>query len=268
VILCKSCWRDEYEWRLKVNQKLDDGDSTLKRWPIYGFYNTSPYSDQVEFDEVGNGPHDIAAAKRALKAVQEAFPPETVDFDDLGLTANLVPHDPDDESKGYAYAIMDADGNTIDWADDIHKLQDYMDNTRELLRVVRNEPPNVDMGDLIGNPRVVLLWDRINGNTVIGEYVAYIVRRDLIRRHSGDQVTLFEQMANPIELVTTAVEHATNTANEDFEWVVVVLPVGWEHNKRQRSARTTVEKSYATFLAMQILDTNIRELVEKGREPS
>jgi hypothetical protein len=233
-----------------------------------GFVITNPDDDVIgyaadmsELQDWIDSVNELDAIEQHMRQLEKT--PEVVDFDDLGLTATLIPEEPDDPSGStHFYSIMDKDGNTIDYVNDMHQLQDYMDKRRE----ERDRLADFDAADLVGNPRVVFLWDRINGNTVIEEYVAYIVRRNLVERGT-DNITIFQQSENPLELTTRAANHAKNTANKDFEWVVVVLPIGKDHNKRQNRGATD-EKLYAKHLAAQVLDANIREMLDKAREPS
>lgn len=247
IIVCHRCWIGEMDWRDGLNKKMDQIDSQLERWAVYSFYDVSPYGKREEFDHLGGEP---------LPPEPPEPPQEKLDeYANLGLSATSIPG---------GYALMDIDGNTIGYVDgDLSSLQDYIDTVRAMMEIT--QPPYVaeialaNLNDeLAANPRVVILWDRINGMTVLDKYAVYVAYESNL---TTARVALFQISKDVMGTVTDALRHAQTITKGQTEFVVIAVPATMYR-------RSHTERDYVESIGLAVMDENKREFADKlqGKE--
>lgn len=247
LFLCEYCWRDEMDWRRKMNHNIDGGYGDTGPWLVFHFYHPSPLGDDVEI-------------------AYDQFPDEF--FDDTGLDACQI-FSPND-GKPIGFAIMDDDGNTVDYARDMLSLLDYLNDVRDArarenkaeethhpLHAFKDRPELSDQ--MIANPRLVLLWDRVSGSATFDRYSVWIVYENTRRLFKTS--TREEGLHVPIH---AALDHAiaiTSPGNprDGQEYVVVVLPQPGSDDGG------VLGGNYVEEIGQQVLLQNKQAFADRGR---
>ena len=232
-ILCEYCWRDEMDWRGHMNSIETGGYGIDGPWLVFGFYELSPLGNDAEI---------------AL----DQFPDEF--FDDTGLSACAI-FSTSGEPTGFA--IMDDDGNTVDYARDMASLQDYMDDVRDM-RAMANKPMvEPFLSDTMrANPRLVLLWDRVSGSATFDSYSVWLVypTRTALYGHTNTKTGIHNMIEDAIrhcKIVVRAKIHS--------DYLVVVLPRSGE------DALGESQIAYVHGISVPILQRNMQVFTDRGQ---
>jgi len=233
VHLCEYCWRNEMDWRRHMNSIETGGYGIDGPWLVFGFYITSPLGDDAEI---------------AL----DQFPDEF--FDDTGLSACAI-FSTSGEPTGFA--IMDDDGNTVDYARDMASLQDYMDDVRDM-RAMANKPMvEPFLSDTMrANPRLVLLWDRVSGSATFDSYSIWLVypTRTRLYGHTSRADGIHQMSENAIKHCQAVVKSKIHS-----DYLVVVLPRSGE------DALGESQIAYVHGIGVPILERNMQVFADRGQ---
>ena len=248
VIVCIDCWNSDMSWRRSFNRRLSPDNHN--KWPVWHFYDPSPFGDVVEFGYDAQ----TAAEKQA----------EVLIFDDLQMSACKVAFD----DPGNDYAILNKDGDAVAFAENYQELTELVALWRknpstipsfDKLIVEKDGKPIVGpflSDEMAANPRLILLWDRVSGSATFDHYIIWIVYPSRTAMYA--RVSRNQRLADS---TTRALQHAEAVirARSHHDYVVVVLPnIG-------TFAHAETEKRYATMIGEKILAENKQAFAERGR---
>jgi hypothetical protein len=216
------------------------------QWPTYGFYQVSPLDDDVLLES------DIDLLEDTCK--------------DTGFSATPIysPKKMDEVIEVIGYAILDADYNTVGYADDIDDLFSQMEEKRDAKRdtvayPVKGEATARSLSYLGFDPRVVLLLDTINGIESFDQYAAFIVREV--------STQFYALQRDPFGVTKLARDHAETVRKESAginfgkEYVIVTMPF----SDRGPAGFTQRATEYAQDIGLPVLKANIKAFTERGR---